>query len=86
MRVVKSPENPVFIVHMTLKLGQYFLLIKAKAQTDVKDIMEHWQETKKNDTLLCRRKDTGWWPWEALLDLVISFGTEHKNPNKGFFL
>lgn len=78
MRVVKSPENPVFIVHMTLKLGQYFLLIKAKAQTDVKDIMVYWQETKKNDTLLWGRKDTGQWPWEALLDLVLSVGLEER--------
>lgn len=39
MRVVKSLENPVFIVHMTLKLWLYFLLIKAKTQADVKDIM-----------------------------------------------
>lgn len=58
MRVVKSLENPVFIVHMTLKLWLYFLLIKAKAQTDVKDIMVYWQETKKNEYFVEEQKKT----------------------------
>lgn len=58
MRVVKSLENPVFIVHMTLKLWLYFLLIKAKAQADVKDIMVYWQETKKNEYFVEEQKKT----------------------------
>lgn len=58
MRVVKSLENPVFIVHMTLKLWLYFLLIKAKAQADVKDIMAHWQEAKKNEYFVEEQKKT----------------------------
>ena len=58
MRVVKSLENPVFIVHMTLKLWLYFLLIKAKAQRDVKDITVYWQETKKNEYFVEEQKKT----------------------------
>lgn len=58
MRVVKSLENPVFIVHMTLKLWLYFLLIKAKAQADVKDIMVYWQEAKKNEYFVEEQKKT----------------------------